>query len=340
MSEAERTITSSPPDGDGSPRLSILIVSWNTRDRLGRCLASIESAATEVICVDNASTDGTVPFVAERFPRVRLVPLPRNVGFAAGVNEAARHATGQWLLILNPDIEARTGAIDALLAAAAADERIGAAGGRLIGEDDRPQDGFNVRRFPTVGALLVDLLLLDVAWPENPATRRYLARDVDIDGVAVADVDQPAAACLLVRRAAFDEVGGFDAAFFPAWFEDVDFCRRLRARDWRIVIVSEARFTHCGGVARDRLGIGGFSLAYHRNMERYVRKHHGRAALVSIKAATVVGMSMRATWSLLTGRTEAARGYACVIAQSLTPHADCRRRLCRRDAGRMVVCRE
>ena len=232
-------------------RIAILIVNWNARDPLVRCLDSLASLPHQVVVVDNASEDGSADHVARRFPEVTLVRSPTNLGFAGGVNRARREAASgrgpkaDRLLLLNPDTVASGDAIDALATALAEDASIGAVGGRLVHADGSPQSGFNVRRFPTLGSFAMDLLLIDQVWTDNPWTRHYLARDLD-DGqdAAPTDVDQPAAACLMVRAGAFDAIGGMDERFHPAWFEDVDFCRRLIAARYRIRFEPRATFVH------------------------------------------------------------------------------------------------
>lgn len=312
-------------------RLAILIVNWNARDPLLRCLESLASLPHLVIVVDNASEDGSADAVARRFPGVTLVRSAVNLGFAGGVNrareEAARAAgaggpagpAADRLLLLNPDTVATGGAIDALAAALAGDASIGAAGGRLVHEDGSPQSGFNVRRFPTMGSFAMDLLLIDQVWPDNPWTRRYLARDLDDGGDAVpVDVDQPAAACLMVRAEAFDRIGGMDTRFHPAWFEDVDFCRRLIAAGFRIRFEPRATFVHQGGVAMRALGLGRFSSIWYSNMERYVRRHHGTTGWLLLKGLIAAGMSARIAISLLRGAPGPARAYAAVLKQTAT----------------------
>jgi N-acetylglucosaminyl-diphospho-decaprenol L-rhamnosyltransferase len=313
-----------------STRVSILIVNWNARDPLARCLRSLTAAfqsgagsetAFQVIVLDNASSDGSADMVARDFPQVQLLRESQNYGFAGGVNRARRAATSERLLLLNPDIEVIAGgnAIKTLaqtLDAAAvgpAQARVGAVGGRLINPDGTPQHGFNIRRFPTIGSIAADLLLIDHLWPNNPATRRYAARDLADD--APAEVDQPAAACLMVRASLFDALGGLDEQFYPAWFEDVDFCRRIRAAGFQIRYEPRATFVHHGGVAMRTLGVGPFSRIWYRNLERYVAKHHGAFARWLVKALITIGMLLRITISLVRGDGEAARAYWSVLVR-------------------------
>lgn len=131
------------------------------------------------------------------------------------------------------------------------------------------------------------------------------------------DVDQPAAACLLVRREAFDALGGFDEQFHPAWLEDVDFCRRLHAAGHRVLLVPGARFLHEGGVAMCRLGPQAYERIWYHNVERYVHKHQGRTAGLVLKVLIVAGMVLRIAWSLVRGSPGRARAYAGVLGQTL-----------------------
>lgn len=277
-----------PPPASG---VSVLIVSWQSRAWLERCLASLDPARHDIVVCDNASDDGSASLVAERFNRVTLLRQPRNLGFAGGVNAARRAATGAYLLLLNPDAAATPGAVETLAATLHAAPGIGAVAGRLVDDEGRDQTGFNLRRLPTLTALAADLLLVDHLWPSNPASLRYYARDIDPD--APADVEQPAAACLMVRADLFDRLGGLDERFSPAWWEDVDFCRRLLATGARIRYEPAAVFRHGGGASVARLGRREFTRLYYRNLRRYVRKHHGRAAAALFAVLAGVGRVLR-----------------------------------------------
>ena len=207
------------------PSVSVLVVSWQSAAWLERCLTAIDPGEAEIIVADNASTDGSAARARTVAPHATVIALERNLGFAGGVNAARAAARTPRLLLLNPDAAPTPGAIARLADALDQAPDIGAVSGRLVDADGTPQHGFNVRRLPTLASLAADLLLIDHLWPDNPASVRYYARDLDPD--APADVEQPAAACLMIRADVFDRLGGFDEAFWPAWWEDVDFCRRL-----------------------------------------------------------------------------------------------------------------
>ncbi|MEO5819258.1 MAG: glycosyltransferase family 2 protein [Vicinamibacteraceae bacterium] len=273
------------------PSVSVLVVSWQSAAWLERCLTAIEPGEAEIIVADNASSDGSAARARAVAPHATVIALDRNLGFAGGVNAARAAARTPRLLLLNPDAAPTPGAIARLADALDQAPDIGAVSGRLVGADGSPQLGFNVRRLPTLASLAADLLFIDHLWPANPASSRYYARDLDPD--APADVEQPAAACLMIRADVFDRLGGFDEAFWPAWWEDVDFCRRLRGAGYRIRYLPDAVFRHEGGSSLAALGARTFERVFAANRRRYVRKHHGRVAAVLIGGLSLAGGTLR-----------------------------------------------
>jgi GT2 family glycosyltransferase len=174
---------------------------------------------------------------------------------------------------------------------------VGAAGGLLIGKDGLPQKGFTVRRFPTIGSTLAEVLLLNRIWPSNPCNVSY--RCLDLDYQAAQDVDQPAGACLAVKRQAWEAINGFDEGFFPVWFEDVDFCRRLRDREWRIVYCPDAVFLHAGGHSVNQLPFRDRQSYWYRNLLRYFMKHRSPSELALLRVGIAIGLLFRALLSLV-----------------------------------------
>ncbi|MCU0256094.1 MAG: glycosyltransferase family 2 protein [Vicinamibacterales bacterium] len=279
-------------------QVSILVVNWNAGPLLRRCVSSAIETGAEVVVVDNASNDGAALEVAAHLPAARVLLERENRGFAGGVNLAAHHAAGDYLLLLNPDARIDAAAVLALRDALDAHPDAGAAGACLVDEDGTPQRGFTVRRFPTLASIAADLLLVDDLWPGNPVRRRYLADDVPLDGRDPLDVEQPAAACLMLRRRVFDALGGLDERFHPAWFEDVDLCRRVRAAGHRILFVPAARVVHVGGVSLRSLDRSRFARIWYRNLRRYVSLHHGPPARWLVTWLIVAGMVLRAAAGL------------------------------------------
>ena len=181
------------------------------------------------------------------------------------------------------------------------------------------QATFQLRRLPTLSADARELLLIDHLAPNNPGRRS--ARYADADRNVPFSVEQAAAAALSVRRDAFRRVGGFDEAFVPAWYEDVDLCQRL-GREGTIRYLPEARFRHRGGESASRLGYDRFLPILYRNALRYRRRRYGFPARVSYRALLAAGMLLRLVLLPLRpavprSRGEAARAYLRVLRLAL-----------------------
>ena len=280
------TPASGPPAAP-APRLSVVVLSWNTRELLAACLASLraESARTphQLVVVDNASADGSADMVARDFPHAELVRNPRNEGYAIGNNLGAARARGEYLLLLNSDTEVRPGALDVLLRFLDAHPGHGACGPRLDWPDGRPQ--LSCKRFPTLRTALFYDTWLERRFPLNRVVPRYLM--LDFDHLASRDVDQPPGAALLVRRALWQELSGFDPALW-LFFNDVDFCGRLRARGHAIAYVAEARILHHEGQSTSQFP--DFGRQWHLDRLRYYRKTFGwRGTLAARLASSMRG---------------------------------------------------
>jgi len=242
---------------------AIVIVTYNSTEEIAACLASCQPHARTVVVIDNASTDGSAKFAT--------IANPTNLGFAAAVNQGFRQTQEPLVLVLNPDcqIEGSLTAMTALFD----DPQIGAAGGLLLHPDGTPQTGFTLRRFPTVANQIAELAGLNRLWPSNPLNRGYRALDLDLQKEQ--DADQPAGAFLMIRRSAWDQIGGFDEKFYPVWFEDVDFCYRLRQAGWRIRYTPHAQATHIGGHSVNKLSWRCKQMHWYGSLLRYAKKHWG-----------------------------------------------------------------
>lgn len=276
---------------------TIIIVSHNSGSCIAACLQALTSFSQwKIVLVDNNSTDDTVR-QAQGVPReIFTLVNSQNAGFAGAVNQAAKVAEGDVFVVLNPDTIARPGSLDRLAEALSADN-VGAAGGLLLNDAGLPDKGFTVRRFPTLGSMLAEVLLVNRAWPGNPWNVRY--RCLDLNYGNAEEVDQPAGACLAVKRQAWDEVNGFDEEFFPVWFEDVDFCRRLRSTGWKIVYHPDAIFSHAGGHSVSRLTFRDRQSYWYKNLVRYFAKHHSRTQLAILRVGITMGLLLRALLSLV-----------------------------------------
>ena len=276
--------------------ISIVIVNWNSGKLLERCVRSLASEDCEITVVDNASHDGSLDFLESR-TGTKVLRSANNVGFAAANNRGWRSSCGNPVLFLNPDIEALPGAISALSNVLRENRGIWGAGGLPVDKSGRPQVDAYVKPFPSVRGVVAEMFFLEELWPGNPWTGGN--RGTGTEDVPVRVVDQPAAACLMIRREALEEVGGFDESFAPAWFEDVDLCKRIRNRGGKIVLHMGARFLHEGGFSVGRIGYEAFVRIFRRNQIRYFVKHHGSGAAESVRRLVVAGMYLRALASLL-----------------------------------------
>lgn len=242
--------------------LATVIVAYLSGDHLPACL---RAAPQPAVVIDNS-------------------PPAENLGFAGGVNRGFVLSKAPFVLILNPDCLLLTG-VDAMLAEFA-HPRVGAVGGRLVDATERTQTGFTVRRFPTALTLSFEVLGLNRLFPGNPVNRRYRCLDLDLERTQC--VEQPAGAFLMVRREAFDQVGGFDEAFHPVWFEDVDFCKRLRAEGWEVRYTPEAIAQHAGGHSVGRLDPTSKTVAWYGSLLRYSAKHFPRPGRWLLAVSMVV----------------------------------------------------
>jgi GT2 family glycosyltransferase len=250
------------------PFVSALIVNWNTCEHLRRCLQALQRCPQppdlEVIVVDNASSDGSAEMVRREFPSVKLVVNGSNIGYAAANNQAATVAQGQFFLLLNPDAEVTPNAIERLVAFAQAHPDAGAVAPKLVYPDGRLQP--SVRSFPTPAALLFAAMGLDKL---SPRLGRYRMTWFRYDRIG--EVEQPMASALLVRREAWEQVGGMDETM-PIFFNDVDFCWRLKKAGWRIYFLPDAVVVHHHGASTRLLGIGKL-WASHQGLLRFYDKH-------------------------------------------------------------------
>lgn len=235
------------------PDVSIIVVSYGTREMTLECLHSIESgagnASREVIVVDNDSSDGSPRAIAAEFPTIQLIVQSANSGFAAACNLAAGEARGEYLLLLNPDTVVRGRAVEHLLAFARSRPEAGIWGGRTV-FGDGSLNPMSCWRRPTLWSLLCSGLALDTRYPHSPLFNAYGYGGWRRDSAR--DVDVVAGCFLLIKKSLWDRLGGFDAAFFM-YGEDVDLCLRARRLGFRPAIAPEATIVHHGsGTEEDK----------------------------------------------------------------------------------------
>jgi GT2 family glycosyltransferase len=281
----------------GAADLAVVIVNYNAGHYLERCLATLEAGrgelVTDVLVIDNASSDGSHTAAVAAHPEVRLIENPRNVFLSPAWNQGARETSAPYLLFLNPDAELFAGTLAQYVRVAAEHPRAG-----IVGPMIRNLDGTvyaSGRRFPSV----VDATFHAMLSPftrDNPFTRRY-----EMDGwdrSTEREVDWVSGAAMLIPREAFDAVGGFDEGF-PLIAEELDIATRLRDAGRTVLFTPEVEFLHAIGVSRGRSRR--MLLMHSRSIYRYYAKHRAsgwrRATLPFARAA----LRLRAELAWLTG---------------------------------------
>jgi len=278
-----------------SPPIAVAVVSWNTRELLRRCLESfapeVDAGRARVWVVDNGSSDGSVELVRERFGWAELIVPERNVGYGPAVNLVAERSAAEWVAPANADIEVRPGALEALLEAADGDLGAGAVAPRLIAPDGSAQH--SVHHFPTLPFTALfnlgvqrldrrvgDRMCLEGYWePTRP--RR---------------VDWALGAFLLVRRRAWDEIGGFEPRQWM-YAEDLDLCWRLKRAGWATRYVPEARVLHHGAASTSQAWGEARRERWTRSTYAWMLDRRGPAITRAVALVNVAGALIR--WTAL-----------------------------------------
>ncbi len=251
--------------------VSIVVVSWNTRELLRGCLASTLAACqhldgpVEIIVVDNASSDGSSAMVEQEFGQVQIIANTSNPGFAAATNQGIRESHGRYVLLLNPDTKAAHSFLSVLIAFMASHSKAAAAGPRLLGKNGENQ--VSCFPLPTLARELWRLFHLDrfhalATYPLSRWRSESAQRVESVQG-----------ACMLIRREALAQAGLLDERFF-IYSEEIDLCRRFLALGWEVYWVPRSVVVHYGGESTRQVGTRMF-LELYRSKIQYFRKHLG-----------------------------------------------------------------
>ena len=256
--------------------LSVVVVSWNTRALLSKCLTTLKSELdslgpnfkSEVFLIDNNSADGSAEMAAAEHPWVNLTANKENLGFAKANNQAFRVAKGRLVLLLNPDTEVQPGAIAVLLDFIDSHPDAAIVAPQLLNSDGSVQR--SCREFPTFMGMVYELIGLSKMFPDNQTFGRYKMLDFNHD--TERQVDQPEGACLLVRRSVMDKVGMLDEGFFML-FEEVDWCYRIIEAGYQIWFTPRAQVIHHYGQSIKQVKVR-MILSSHRGLYRFWHKHY------------------------------------------------------------------
>jgi len=271
--------------------ISVVIVAWNAKRYLELCLESLEKApprrSTETLVVDNASTDGTAEMLETRFPWVKLIRSPENLGFARGNNVAIRQCKGRYIALVNPDVIVLPGCLDALADFLDQNPKVGNVGPRVFNLDMTQQS--TCRRFPTLWNNFCDATGLATRFKNSRFSAGehmfYFPHDRTLR------VDVLVGCFSFIRREAFDAVGLLDEKMFM-YGEDVDWCRRCWKAGWEVVFFPGARAIHDRGKTTAPYPVR-FALAQQRSVLHYWSKYHGILGRLGIRSIMVFRHLMR-----------------------------------------------
>jgi GT2 family glycosyltransferase len=263
--------------------LGVIIVNYRSYEELTDALAALQpEVPAEIVVVDQESDSARAASVKSRFPNITLIENPRNDGFAAGVNRGAARMKASLLLTLNPDTIVRPGLVAGLARWLDDHPDVAVVGPRILNSDGSVQP--SARRFPDITTGLGGRMsFLTRIAPDNWLSKRNLEWSRASEPV---QVDWVSGACMMIRRSAFDQVGGFDEAFFLYW-EDADLCRRLLTAGHRTFYVPTVDAVHAGARSSGQAASRSI-VAFHRSAFRYYWKHGGLVARAFAPAVKVV----------------------------------------------------
>lgn len=229
-------------------KISIIIVNWKVRPLLEKCLNSIladtENISKEIFVVDNDSRDGTPEMIMADYHQVTMIALPRNRGFARANNLALKQSSGEYIFLLNPDIEIQPGFFKTILEYFDRHPEVALLGPRILNSDLSQQR--SIRRLPNLISQLLVLFKLIKVWPNNKFLQKYLF--VDFDYNREQEVDQIMGAAMIMPRKTYEKIGLFDQRFF-LWLEEVDYCKRVKDAGLIIKYLPTASLIHHSGIS-------------------------------------------------------------------------------------------
>ncbi len=261
--------------------LSIIIVNWNTKNLLEKCLETLkqtlQAQAGEIFVVDNGSTDGSKEMVRTRFPEAILIDNPSNLGFARANNQALRLSKGKYILLLNPDTQVEKGAIETLTTFLDKCSEVGVVGAQLLYQNGSKQNA--IANFPTLATELLNKSLLRWLFPGRfPGKERTYDEPIEVDSVI--------GACMMVRREAMEQVGLLDEDYF-LFLEETDWCYRMKKVGWKVYHVPQARVIHFQGKSADQ-DKKRAKIEYYRSRYLFFKKHRGRGQALILRIGLLV----------------------------------------------------
>jgi GT2 family glycosyltransferase len=282
-----------------------VIVGWNARRYLELCLDSLMTApprrSMEIFVVDNASTDGSAEMIEARYPAVKLIKSPENLGFSKGNNVAIRHCQGRYIALVNPDVIVFPGCLDALADFLDQNPKVGDVGPRVLNPDMSLQS--SCRRFPTLWNNFCSAFGLAAKFKNSKFFAGEHMFYFPHDRTLAVDV---IVGCFsMIRRETFEDVGLLDEGLFM-YGDDVDWCRRARNKGWEVVFYPGGQAIHDRGKITAPYPVR-FAVAQQRSVLHYWRKHHGFAGVLGIRIIMFFRHLLRYTLAALAGLARTKR---------------------------------
>jgi GT2 family glycosyltransferase len=242
---------------------------------------------TEMIVVDNHSRDGSAEMMKRRFPGVRLIGNQINTGYAHAVNQAIEKASGDFLLILNPDTVILTGALERTVRFMLDHDDVGIVGCKILNPDHSLQS--SCRSFPSLSAFFYENAYLDKIFPRSKVFGKPYMSYFSYDSVMPVDV--VLGAFMMIRREAVRRIGGFDERFFM-YAEETDYCYRAKSAGWSVYYYPGASIVHVGGESTKQESLKMF-IELHKSHHRFIAKYHGSSYLFAVKLILFLGLCIR-----------------------------------------------
>jgi len=284
--------------------LSIIIVNYNTKEFLKKCLVSIYDTGRninfEVYVIDNASTDDSAKMVENDFPQVYLVRNKENLSFARANNQAIKICKGKHILLLNPDIIVFPEAIKKMIEFLEKNDDVGAVGAKLLNFDGSVQISGFYCKFPSLLQVLFFYTALRHFALRIPLLRYRFWQHLDTNNPT--EIDQPPGACLMVKKLVVDQIGLLDENF-PLFFNDVDWCYKIKKAGWKIFYYPDAKMVHYGGgsfVSKDIKDKINWSLTSYRGLEKFFVKYNRPLTAKVAKLVILIDSAIKfPVWGLI-----------------------------------------
>ena len=303
-----------------NPKVSVIIVNWNTKPELERCLHALtraeKSSGFEVIVADNASDDGSVQMARSQFPGVVVLENERNSGFAGGVNMGIRNSQAPYKLIMNPDVALQKGVIENLVEILESKPEAAAVSPRFLNEGGRLQTGY-FRKLPSVGQILFFHTILEKVSSRIPWLVNTWLEEVRDISTGPREVAQLPGACMLVRKDALDTVGLMDERFF-LFFEDVDWSFRMKAAGWKLM-ASDDEVLHSGGRSFEHTGSAWKFARFLLSLNMYMEKN-GSPTQKALSSFLTIGNSYLALFLRSMQKVVGLEGTKEDLVQRIAAH--------------------